>query len=464
MPRTLIALACSALALAAQAHAETTLIGFAQLPAETYAPGPTSGQFQSPANGITPPYVGKQPVQGFSAVLPGPVAGTYVVMPDNGFGTQANSPDALLRTYAVRPDWRTAAGGSGTVIPVDRLTGAAQPSFNASTFINLRDPDGKLGFPIVASRAAYPGSSIAVDPAIKSGRLLTGADFDIESMRKDKNGNLWFGEEFGPFLVKTDTTGKVLRSEIALPNVRGIGASPVVQSPQNPYLGSGTPNLRSSNGFEGMAINPAGDRLYTLLEGPLVPDPNPKRLLINEFNVDTEAYTDRSFAYRLDPAGTNIGDMTAINDHEFLVIERNGIQGTQPNAADMFKKIFRIDLNQVDADGFVKKTELVDLLKIADPHDLNADGKTRFDFPFVTIEDVLIVDPQTLLVINDNNFPGNGGRTTVGPDSTEFILLHLDQALPVAAVPEPSTYATLLAGLFALGLFIRRRQPPHDGE
>jgi hypothetical protein len=30
-------------------------------------------------------------------------------------------------------------------------------------------------------------------------------------MRKDKNGNLWFGDEFGPFLVKTDATGKVLR-------------------------------------------------------------------------------------------------------------------------------------------------------------------------------------------------------------------------------------------------------------
>ena len=127
--------------------------------------------------------------------------------------------------------------------------------------------------------------------------------------------------------------------------------------------------------------------------------------------------------------------MTAINDHEFLVIERNGIQGTQPNAADMFKKIYKIDLRKVGADGFVQKTEVVDLLKIADPYDLDADGRTTFDFPFVTIEDVLPVDERTLLVINDNNFPGNGGRTTTAPDATEFILVRLDE--PLKLQPRP---------------------------
>ncbi|MFN6996150.1 MAG: esterase-like activity of phytase family protein [Aquincola tertiaricarbonis] len=445
------------------AQAANTLIGFAELAANTFAPGPTSGQFQSPASGVVPPYIDKQPVQGFSAVLAGPSAGSFYVMPDNGFGNKANSPDYLLRMYAVTPDFRTATGGSGLVRAADYTTGAVRNSFDNNSYINLRDPDGKLGFPIVAAGTNYPyagsgagNAGIPVDSSIRNGRLLTGGDLDIESVRRDKNGNLWFGEEFGPFLVKTDATGKVLKHEVSLPNSLGIGSNPLVQSPQNPYLGAGGNNLRGSNGFEGMAINPAGDKLYTLLEGPLIEDPNQKRLIINEFSVDTESYTGKTFGYRLDAAGTNIGDMTAINDHEFLVIERNGIQGTSPNAGDMFKKIFKIDLNKVDADGFAEKTLVVDLLDIADPNDLNRDGKTSFDFPFVTIEDVLILDANTLLVINDNNYPGNGGRTLVGPDSTEFIQIRLDTALNVSPVPEPGTYALMLAGLAGVGLVARR--------
>ncbi len=45
-------------------------------------------------------------------------------------------------------------------------------------------------------------------------RLLTGADFDIESLQWDANGTLWIGDEFGPYLVNVDRTGKVLRAPI----------------------------------------------------------------------------------------------------------------------------------------------------------------------------------------------------------------------------------------------------------
>jgi hypothetical protein len=172
------------------------LTGFALLDANTFVEGPTSGQFITPNNGITPPFIDKQPLQGFSAVLDGPTTGTYYVMPDNGFGAKSNSADALLRVYAVAPDFKTATGGSGTVSPVNFDSGAVLSAFDNSSFIGLRDPDRKLGFPIVASMANYPNGTgnIPVAPAITSGRLLTGSDFDIESVRKDKNGNLWFGD------------------------------------------------------------------------------------------------------------------------------------------------------------------------------------------------------------------------------------------------------------------------------
>ena len=42
----------------------------------------------------------------------------------------------------------------------------------------------------------------------------------------------------------------------------------------------------------------------------------------------------------------------------------------------------------------------------------------------MTIEDVLVLDDHTLLVINDNNFPYGGGRA-LASDNTEFIKVTL---------------------------------------
>ena len=434
--------AAAMVAAPAAVAAVNTLEGWALMPANTFSDGPTSGQFAGPGAGGNPlPLVNAQPVQGLSAVLPGAVAGSYRVMTDNGFGAQGNSADTLLRVYGVTPDFRTATGGTGTVSAAHYGSGAALGSFGAASRITLADPDRKLGFTIQADLTNYYNNlaNPLVDASIRAGRLLTGADLDIESMRRDKNGNLWFGDEFGPFLVKTDATGKVLRSEVSLPGV---------MSPQNPHLGAGTPNLAGSGGFEGMAINTSGDRLYTLLEKTVTGDPD-KSLRINEFSIDTESYSANSFLYQLSASGTAIGDMTAINDHEFLVIERNGATGT---SGTPFKKIYRIDINRVDSAGFVAKTELVDLMNIADPHDLDGDGSTIFTFPFVTIEDVLILDADTLLVINDNNYPGTGGRN-FGSDNTEFLKIQL--ANPI---PEPSTYMLMLAGLGLVSGIARRRR------
>lgn len=434
------------------AQAQSTLSGWAVMPANTFSDGPTTGQFAGAGAGGNPlPLVNKQSVQGFSAVLDGPVTGSYYVMPDNGFGTQNNSADALLRMYAVTPNWRTAAGGAGTVSATNFNTGTTLPAFSSASSITLSDPNNLLSIKVQADYAKYyngsstlnPGS-IAVDSSIRSGRLLTGADFDIESVRRDKNGNLWFGEEFGPYLLNTNAQGEVLRREVAMPGV---------YSPENAAVrnGNATANLGGSRGFEGMAINKAGDRLYTLLEGTVTGDAA-GTLRINEFNVDTAAYTGALWKYKLDALGTNIGDMTAINDHEFLVIERNGATATTVGGTP-FKKIYKIDINVLDANGNVKKTEVVDLMNIADPNDLNGDGKTSFTFPYVTIESVLILDENTLLVINDNNYPGIGGRD-LNSDPTEFLKISL--ASGVSAVPEPSTWAMLAGGLAMVGGLARR--------
>jgi hypothetical protein len=251
-------------------------------------------------------------------------------------------------------------------------------------------------------------------------RLLTGADFDIESFRKASDGTLWFGDEFGPFLVHTSATGAVLEAPIPLPGVK---------SPDNPTLAPGeAPTLASSKGFEGMAISTNGRRLYPMLEGALTADADQSRRLISEFAVRQERYTGRQWAYEMEAPGNSIGDFTQLDANHFLVIERDQNQG----ATAAFKQIFEVDLRAVDGNGYLVKRPIVDLLQIADPAEISLPARagdiglgSLYSMPFQTIESVLPLPGNRLLVINDNNYPFSAGRNPTLPDDSEFVVLRL---------------------------------------
>ncbi|PSN20847.1 hypothetical protein C7271_00015 [filamentous cyanobacterium CCP5] len=185
-------------------------------------------------------------------------------------------------------------------------------------------------------------------------------------------------------------------------------------------------NLPGSRGYEGMAFSPDRQTLYPMLEGTVFGDPAGS-VRIYEFDVASSRFEGVLGLYQLENPSHAIGDFTPINSDEYLVIERDGRQG----AAAQFKKIFKVDLSEVDDAGSVEKSELVDLLNIADPDDLNGDGETSFSFPFVTIEDLLVVDERTILVANDNNYPFSIGRdfSAVEIDNNEVILIELDETL-----------------------------------
>lgn len=435
--RILIATAVLA-AFAATADAAPTLVGFASLPAATFVPGsPASGQFITGANGVSVPFA-NQTVQGVSAILRNG-DGTFKILQDNGFGAKANSADAILYSHDVRVEFRRKSGGSGTVQVV--RSGPLTDTNNLSGFSRVADG---TKYPLYnpATNSSTP-SAIDVAAAIRSGKLLTGADFDPESIRRVRDGSYYVGEEFGPFLLHFDRSFNLIDKPIALPGVL---------APENPFRGASAPNVGSSRGFEGMALSQDGTKLYTLLEGSVAGDPA-RTLRINEFDLKTKTFTDRQFLYKLDAQGTNIGDFTQISDGKFLVLERDGTQGP----GSIFKRVKLIDLNApLNADGTVNKIEILDELAIADPDDLNRDGSNVFTLPFVTIEDVLVIDDRTLLIGNDNNYPFSSGRTPGQPDDSEFALIRFDTPLFVGAVAEPG--AVVLFGLATGALLLRRRR------
>ncbi len=429
---------------AAIAQPEATLEGRAVLPADTFAEGPSSGAEldEETKGGRTPPFEG-QPVGGVSAVLD-EGGGEYLAMADNGFGQKANSADFLLRAYYIRPDFETAEGGSGEI--------------QTGQFVQLRDPDRHVPFEITNEES--------------EDRLLTGADFDIESVRRDDQGNLWFGDEFGPFLLHTDAEGRLLEAPIPLPGVK---------SPENPTLEDGEePNLPTSKGFEGMAVSTDGTILYPVLEGAREEDRDRSQRLVYEFDIEGKRYTGEVLRYHTEAPDNSIGDLTPLGGGRFLVIERDNEQGEDAS----FKKVYEVDFGRTDSEGFLIKWQLLDLLAIRDPDLLSGPAREGdvglgdpFTFPFQTIESILPLEGGRLLLFNDNNYPLSAGRNPDWPDDTEAIIvlsniLQNDPATQVPAARIPSTggppfrgllFGTALTATGVLGtmawLLFTRRKP-----
>ncbi len=172
------------------------LKGFAVLPADTFAEGPQSGGNDGEgnpidANGRTGPFDG-QPIQGFSGVQFAPGnTGAFWFLSDNGFGAQENSTDYLLRIYQADPNFVGIENGDGSI--------------EIQGFVQLSDPDNLIPFDIINQDTEE--------------RLLTGGDFDIESFVIDDSGDIWVGDEFGPYLLHFDSEGILLEAPIPTPNI-----------------------------------------------------------------------------------------------------------------------------------------------------------------------------------------------------------------------------------------------------
>lgn len=372
------------LPIQAAASQFVTLTAYAELPADTFTAGPTSGRFIGAANGRTPPFSDKQPVQGFSAIIKSE-KDTYLALSDNGFGKRSNSPDYILSIYHIKADFRTATGGSGSIDLLD-LT-------------RLSDPQALLPYP--ATR--------------KGDHWLTGADLDPESFRQTNDGSFWIGEEFLPSIIHINARGQMLAPPFTL---AGLAAE------DNPQGVAAT--LPRSRGFEGLAMSTDQKWLYAMLEGALTKDG--PGLNIYTFDLQEQHFinphaTQPSYRYRLDAEATAIGDFTMYSATEGLVIERDSAEGKKAR----LKRIYKINFRQVDSNGFLSKTLVADLLNIRDPFDLNLDGNMHFSFPFWTIEGLVVINRNTLGLVNDNNYPLGQARdnTASHPDNTEFIWIEV---------------------------------------
>ncbi|GHG83160.1 esterase-like activity of phytase family protein [Pseudodonghicola xiamenensis] len=365
--------------------------------------------------GIALPFIG-QPMQGMSGFAMNLAEdGSIYALTDNGFGSKRNSPDAMLFFHKMAPDF-----ANGTVERRDTIF--------------LSDPDHKVPF-----RITYDGSK---------SRYLTGADFDLESIQV-LNGEVWIGEEFGPYIIRAGLDGVVKAVYPTMLDGKELHG-PDTYSVYVPAEAGKDYQVQRSGGYEGMALQPGTGLLWAMLEKPILGEdgkPEGNFLRVIKFDTNKAEWTGESVKFALTEGATAIGDFNFIDGTRALVIERDNGEGDAARAcADgatdtsacypkpaKVKNIVLVDTADIDADGFMRRIGHIDLLNIADP-----DGKALagmkpaegpFTFPFFTIEDVIALDDTHIIVANDNNLPFSGGREPGVAANNEFILLSVPELL-----------------------------------
>ncbi|MGP9812231.1 esterase-like activity of phytase family protein [Rhodopseudomonas sp. NSM] len=435
---TILALASSAALAQSEGEFTATLAGHAVLPAESFidapadapadlknagkyttgkrvdAVGTVMGKSKERPTGVSLPFKG-QPLQGHSGIKTMP-DGSFWVLTDNGSGSRYNSADSMLYLNRHKIDWT-----SGKI--------------ERQETVFLHDPDKKIPFRILHESTDK--------------RYLTGADFDTEGFQVIGD-HFWIGEEFGPYIIKADMTGKVLAVFETMADGKPVRSPDhwAVQSPGAIVGGYTNVNLRRTKGFEGFAASKDGKYLYPLFEGALF-DPAKKDIekvdgkeaaRILEFDVAAEKFTGRFWYYVFEQNGHAIGDFNMIDATHGLIIERDDGEGTPDKACaagtrgtdcfpdlPKFKRIVKIELTDANAGMPVRKVGYIELLKIRDPDKKAKKPLTdgALAFPFFTIENVDKVDDRHIIVGNDNNLPFSSSRDPNKADDNEFVLLEV---------------------------------------
>lgn len=260
------------------------------------------------------------------------------------------------------------------------------------------------------------------------------AGLDPEAVVAMDDGSFWLADEYGPWLVHLDASGRVIE-RIGPFGTVGTAKSP---NPHGRKLPSVYAKRRANRGMEGLTRTPSG-WLVGMMQSPLL---NPSSSAVGGTGagstrvcrilfINPATWQMREYAYVLESHSTAVSAILAVNDEEFLVLERDG---GWPGSSSRLKKVFRIHVGQATdihdasdgangklyhgktveqlrtAEGLrangiipVAKWEVVDILALTDQH-----GNP---YPHDKPEGLALIDGgRTLVIVNDDDFGivGNG--------------------------------------------------------
>ena len=206
--------------------------------------------------------------------------------------------------------------------------------------------------------------------------------------------------------------------------------------------------------MEGLAITPDGRTLVGIMQAALIQDAKlggDAAKLLRIVTIDILSGHTRQYAYLL-TTGSGVSEITAINNHEFLVDERDGkgLEGGDNSTSNKakVKQLFKIDLSgAVDissmdgttaASNAVSKTPFLDLVSL-----LTANGIAADHIPS-KIEGIAFGPDvkqgastlHTLWVSNDNDFLPVTEDTPPIPNPNQFFVIGFTDADLPGFVPQ----------------------------
>lgn len=378
-----------------------------------------------------------------------------------GFGS-AITYTGVGNRYLATPDRGPA---DGTTSYIDRFYELDMPvTFNGTaysitpTIVRTQLLEKSPGQYFTGSSAAFntvnPTDGLRLDPeGVRLGRTAT---------------HFYMSDEYGPFVYEFDrATGQRTRI-IDVPNKFLIANPSVTGSAELPPANSS--GRQANRGMEGLAISPDGSKLYGIMQSPLIQDnalnSSNGRIGTNVrmLEIDIANGTTREFLYQMDNRSNGVNEILAVNDHEFLVIERDGRAGS--NAT--FKQIFKIDIaNATDVSSLaslptsvtpagvmpVTKTLFIDLLN-------PSFGLAGASFP-EKIEGLAfgpdLPDGRHLLMVASDNDFISANPTDIYAFAIDSTSLPGFQPQMITPVPELSSIAMFAAGFGLLGFMHWRR-------
>lgn len=165
-----------------------------------------------------------------------------------------------------------------------------------------------------------------------------------------KTGNVLVSDEYGPSLYEFDRNGTFVRAfetPAGLIPRNSIGTANFASDTGN------TAGRRSNRGFEGLAVSPDGRYAYAMLQSAMLDEggsSNGRFSRIVTFDIDTGKAV-AQYAYLLDRSGQGqgISALVALNNSQFLVLERNnrGL-GIGATLASPDKLVYLVDISAAD--------------------------------------------------------------------------------------------------------------------
>lgn len=193
------------------------------------------------------------------------------------------------------------------------------------------------------SNAGNAMNGLAPSPSNVLGNALDPEGFAINPT----NGNFLVSDEYGPSLNEFNRNGQLVRTfntpASIVPRDAATGTPNYVNDTGN------TAGKRGNRGFEGLAVSPDGQYTYTMLQSATLDEGGSSGVydrIVKFDNATGNAVA--QYAYKMEGSsqGRGISALVPINDHEFMVIERNnrGV-GVDSDLASPNKKVFTLNLD-----------------------------------------------------------------------------------------------------------------------